>query len=393
MKYILLVPDGAADVPMPELDNRTPLEVARTPALDALAASGTVGVVQVTPPGMYPGSDAANMALLGYDPSAHYTGRGPIEAAAMRIPMGARDVAFRCSLVSTDGERLVDYSAGHITSEEARPLIEAAQRICGRTMRLFPGVAYRHVLLWADGPVDVATMAPHENMGKPLAEILPRGEQEDRLRQFIWDSLELLDALPFNKHRRDMGLPPANLLWPWGQGRAPSLPSFLSRHGRGGAVVAGVDVVRGLGRLTGLEVVDVPGATGGLDTDYYAKARYAVDALTRHDFVWVHVEAPDEAGHQGSIDAKIEAIERIDALIVRTMLDRLHTMDDFRMLVVPDHATPVSTRGHLEGPVPYLLYDSRRSASGVHPFDERVYHERVPRVDEGYRLIEALFRA
>jgi 2,3-bisphosphoglycerate-independent phosphoglycerate mutase len=393
VKYILIVPDGMADEPMADLDNKTPMEVSRTPYMDDLARKGVVGVVDVTPPGMYPGSDAANMALLGYDPLVYYTGRGAVEAAAMQIPMDARDVAFRCSLISTDGERLLDYSAGHITTEEARPLIEAARKLCTRHQKLFPGISYRHILLWNDGPLDLQTNAPHENMGKRLAEILPVGEQESWLRQFIWDSLELLDEMPFNRRRRDEGKPSANTLWPWGQGRAPQMPSFFQRRKKSGAVIAGVDVIRGLGRLTGLEVIDVPGATGYFDTDYYAKARYAVDALHRHDFVWVHVEAPDEAGHLGSIDEKIKAIESVDQLVLGTMLDGLKKLDDFRILIVPDHATPVATRGHKAMPVPYLLFDSRGGTNKNNvPYDERAAGEKVTHVEEGYRLIEQLLK-
>jgi len=394
MKYILIVPDGAADLPMDDLGGKTPLEVARTPVIDDLAARGVVGLVDVTPPGMYPGSDAANMALLGYDPLEYYTGRGPVEAAAMQIPMGEKDVAFRCSLISTDGETLLDYSAGHISTEEARPLIDAAQKLCSRQQKLFPGISYRHILLWGDGPTEVQTYAPHENMNRRLAEILPQGDGESRLRQFIWDSIDLLDDMSFNRRRREEGKPPANTLWPWGQGRAPRLPSFSRKRNLSGAVVAAVDVIRGLGRLTGLDVVDVPGATGYFDTDYYAKGRYAVDALNRHDFVWVHVEAPDEAGHAGSIDEKIKAIEQIDKLVVGTLLDGLKKLDDFRMLIVPDHATPVSTRGHKAMPVPYLLFDSRGLAARNRvPYDERALHESVPRVDEGYRLIDELLKS
>ncbi len=394
MKYILLVPDGAADQPMGDLDGKTPLEVARTPYLDDLAKNGLVGSVQVTPLDMYPGSDAANMALLGYDPKRYYTGRGPIEAAAMGLPMDAKDVAFRCSLISTDGVSLLDYSAGHITTEEARPIIELANKKLGtRAMTLFPGVSYRHILRWHDGPTEMLTHPPHENMGKPLADIYPTGEGESRLRSFIEDSINLLDDLPFNKNRRAEGKPTANTLWPWSPGRLPQLPSFLSRRGMTGAVISAVDVVRGLGRLTGLEVLDVPGATGYFDTNYEGKGRYALDALDRHDFVWVHVEAPDEAGHAGSIDEKIRAIENFDKLVVGTMLDGLKKFDDFRLLCAPDHMTPVATRGHAVGPVPFLLFDSRKAlrGGGHLPYDERALHETKTNLPEGYRLIDDLF--
>ena len=394
MKYILLVPDGAADEPLSELDGKTPLEVARTPYLDDLARNGLVGTLEVTPPDMYPGSDAANMALLGYDPTRYYTGRGPIEAAAMGLPMEARDVAFRCSLITTDGETLLDYSAGHITTDEARPLIELANSKLGtRALTLFPGVSYRHILRWHDGPTDVQTHPPHENMGTLLSAIYPSGDGESRLRGFIEDSLNLLDDLPFNKQRRNQGKPPANTLWPWSPGRVPQLPSFLSVRGVTGAVISAVDVVRGLGRLTGLEVVNVPGATGYFDTNYEGKGKYALDALSRHDFVWVHVEAPDEAGHAGNIDEKIRAIENFDKLVVGTLLDGLKKLDDFRLLCAPDHKTPVSTRGHTIGPVPFLLYDSRKAlrGGGHIPFDERALYEAKVRLPQGFRLIEDLF--
>jgi 2,3-bisphosphoglycerate-independent phosphoglycerate mutase len=394
MKYILLVPDGAADEPLADLDGKTPLEVARTPYLDDLARNGLVGAVQVTPTDMYPGSDAANMALLGYDPKRYYTGRGPIEAVAMGIPLDPKDVAFRCSLISTDGETLLDYSAGHISTEEARPIIELANRKLGtRAITLFPGVSYRHIMRWTDGPTDVRTHPPHENMGRKLADILPLGDGDARLRAFIDDSLNLLDDLPFNRARRDAGKPPANMLWPWSPGRTPELPAFAKRRGVTGAVISAVDVVRGLGRLAGLEIVNVPGATGYFDTNYEGKGRYAVDALARHDFVWVHVESPDEAGHAGSIDEKIRAIENFDRLVVGTILDRMKKLDDFRLLCAPDHKTPVATRGHAVGPVPFLLYDSRKPlrGGGSLPYDERGVAEARTRIEEGFRLIDDLF--
>ena len=394
MKYILLVPDGAADEPMSDLDGKTPLEVARTPYLDDLARTALIGSVQVTPTDMYPGSDAANMALLGYDPRRYYTGRGPIEAAAMGIPMDARDVAFRCSLITTDGTTLLDYSAGHITTEEARPIIELAnQKLGTRYLELFPGVSYRHIMRWHDGPVDVKTAPPHENGNKPLADILPSGDQEVKLRAFIEDSINLLDDLPFNRRRRSEGKPPANTLWPWSPGRTPELPAFFTKRGLTGAVISAVDVVRGLGKLAGLEIINVPGATGYFDTNYVGKGKYALDALNRHDFVWVHVEAPDEAGHAGSIDEKIKAIENFDKLVVGTMLDGLKKLDDFRLLCAPDHKTPVATRGHAIGPVPFLLYDSRKAirGGGHLPYDERALEDTRTKLPEGYRLIDDLF--
>jgi len=343
---------------------------------------------------MYPGSDAANMALLGYDPRENYTGRGAVEAAAMGIPMGARDVAFRCSLVTTDTERMLDYSAGHVATEDARPLIELCEKKLGtQYLHLFPGVSYRHIMLWNDGPLDVETFPPHEYRNVLLEEILPRGDKESQLRQFIWNSIEILDNHPYNRNRRDQGKPVANTLWPWGQGRAPQMTSFYRKRGMTGAVISAVDVVKGLGRLTGLEVIDVPGATGYYDTDYRAKGLAAVEALHKHDFVMVHVEAPDEAGHAGNIDEKIRAIENIDKLVVSAIEDGMKKLDNYRILVAPDHATPIATRGHKAAPLPYLLYDSRGRAAKIHaPYDERAVHEAVPHIEEGYRLIDELFR-
>jgi 2,3-bisphosphoglycerate-independent phosphoglycerate mutase len=312
----------------------------------------------------------------------------------MGIPMEPKDVAFRCSLISTDGETLLDYSAGHITTEEARPLIELANRKLGtRALSLFPGVGYRHILRWSDGPVEVQTCPPHENMGRKLTEIYPQGDGDAKLRAFIEDSINLLDDLPFNRERRAEGKPPANTLWPWSPGRAPQLPPFFQRRGVTGAVIAAVDVVRGLGKLTGLEIIEVPGATGYFDTNYAGKGQYAVNALERHDFVWVHVEAPDEAGHIGSIDEKIRAIENIDRHVVGTILDGLKKRDDFRLLCVPDHRTPIAKRGHTVGPVPFLLYDSRRSLRGgsALPYDERALADAKTHLPEGYRLIDELF--
>lgn len=395
MKYILLVPDGAADYPVPELDGKTPMEAARTPNLDRLAEKGRVGGVQVTPVEMYPGSDAANMALLGYDPKRYYTGRGPVEAAAMSIPLEPRDVAFRCSLISTDGETLLDYSAGHITTAEAAPIIELANEKLGTSyLRIFQGVSYRHILRWTDGPVELKTAPPHESMGKRLHEIYPVGDMDTRVKRFCEDSLNLLDELPFNRQRRAEGKMPANMLWPWSPGRTPVMPSFTQQRGVTGGVISAVDVVRGLGKLTGLEIIHVPGATGYFDTNYRGKAEYALEALNRHDFIWVHVEAPDEAGHAGSIDEKIRAIENFDRHVVGVLIDGLAQRDEFRLLCAPDHMTPVSTRGHAVGPVPYLMYDSRKSlrSGGTLPFDERAVLEDRSIVPEGYRLMDELFQ-
>jgi len=393
MKYIMLVPDGMADLPMAELDGQTPMQAARTPNFDALAEVSLVGSVLTVPPGMYPGSDVANMDLLGYDPRRYYTGRGPIEALAMGVPMDAGDVAYRCSLVSSDGTILIDNSAGHITTEEARPLIELVEKKLGTDKRRFyTGVQYRHIMAEKSGSIDLQTIPPHDFVGQPLAGHWPEGAGAERLKQLMYDSLELLDSHPINIKRREEGKEPGNMIWLWGQGYAPSLPNFLQTYGKVGGVISAVDVVRGLGRATGLRVIDVPGATGYIDTDYTAKANYALAALDTLDFVYIHVEAPDEAGHEGNLDHKLQAIEDIDKKLLATLRQGMAKRDAYRLLIVPDHKTPISLRTHEEGPVPFLLYDSEKPHTASHfPFDERAVDEAKTQIDDGTRLIRLLF--
>lgn len=393
MKYIMLVPDGMADLPMSELDGQTPMQAARTPNFDALAEVSLVGSVLTVPPGMYPGSDVANMSLLGYDPRRYYTGRGPIEALAMGVPMDAGDVAYRCSLVSSDGTVLLDNSAGHITTEESRPLIELVDRKLGGDKRKFyTGVQYRHIMAEKNGSIDLETTPPHDFVGQPLAGHWPEGAGAERLKQLMYDSLELLDNHPINIKRREAGKEPGNMIWLWGQGYAPSLPNFLQTHGRTGGVISAVDVVRGLGRATGLKVIDVPGATGYIDTDYAAKAQYALAALDTLNFVYIHVESPDESGHEGSLDHKLQSIEDIDKKLLSALRDGMTKRDNYRLVIVPDHKTPIALRTHEAGPVPFLLYDSHKPHTASHyPFDERAVNEARTQIDDGTRLIRLLF--
>ena len=393
MKYIMIIPDGMADLPLSELGGQTPMQAARTPNFDALAEESLVGSVLTVPEGMYPGSDVANMDLLGYDPQRYYTGRGPIEAVAMDVPLDAGDVAFRCSLVTSDGTTLIDYSSGHITTEEAVPLIELVDQKLGSDKRKFyPGVQYRHIMAERGGSIDLKTIPAHDITGKPLAGFWPEGEGAERLQQLTYDSLELLDGHPINKRRREEGKNPGNMIWLWGQGFAPHLPNFLQTFGKRGGVITAVDVVRGLGRATGLQIINVPGATGYIDTDYAAKANYALTALDTLDFVYVHIESPDESGHEGNLDHKLRAIEDIDKKVVGTLREGMKKKDEYRLLIVPDHKTPISLRTHEEGPVPFLLYDSRKAHTASHfPFDERAVVEATTQVEDGTRLIRMLF--
>jgi len=391
-KYILLVPDGMADRPSAQLDGKTPMQVARKPNMDHLAAEGRVGAVKTIPDGMDPGSDVAAMSLLGYDPRKYYTGRGPIEAVSLEIPLNKEDVAFRCNLVSSDGTVMVDYSGGHVSTDEARELITLLDEKLGTPrIQFYPGVSYRHIMVWRDGSEDVKTEPPHNIIGKPIEEYLPIGDGEDMLRTLIFDSLEILDDHPINRRRRDEGQNPANMIWPWGQGRALNLPKFLFKTGHTGSVVAAVDLVKGMGRAAGLSVVEVPGATGYLDTDFEGKARAALEALKNRDFVLVHIEAPDEAGHLGDVEKKIEAIENVDKRCLGVMLEGLRDVERFRILVAPDHVTPIEIRTHASDPVPFALYSSFEPAGTSLPFDERAVEETKLTVEEGHRLIDLLF--
>jgi 2,3-bisphosphoglycerate-independent phosphoglycerate mutase len=393
-KYILLVPDGMADRPLEQLDGRTPMQVAKKPNMDFLAANGRVGAVHTIPPGMDPGSDVAAMSLLGYDARQYYTGRGPIEAVSMEIPLETRDVAFRCNLVSSDGVTMIDYSGGHISTEEARELMTFVNEKLGTSnISFYPGVSYRHIMVWRGGSPEVKTTPPHNITGRPIKEYLPVGDGDQALSGMIFDSIEILDAHPINRRRRDEGKKPANMIWPWGQGLALDLPSFVVKTGLSGTVIAAVDLVKGLGRAAGLSVVNVPGATGYLDTNFEGKAEYALNALKERDFALVHIEAPDEAGHIGDIDAKIEAIENVDKRVLGPLLEGLREVKQFRILVVPDHVTPISIKTHADDPVPFVLYSSFERAESNLPFDERAVPDTKLRVEEGFRLIDLLLGA
>ena len=391
MKYVLVVPDGAADEPMAELDGRTPLDVAKTPYLDALARAGTVGRVRTIPEGMPPGSDVAALAIMGYDPARSYTGRAPLEAASLEIDLGPRDVAYRCNLITTDGERLLDYSAGEIPSDEAAELLGVIQQRLGTAhLRFYPGVSYRHLLVWQGGTIEVATTPPHDVMGQPLVKNFPRGEAEDFLIQLMWDAHEILERHPINRRRVEEGKNPANMIWLWGQGYAPRLDNFFAVHGITGTVISAVDLLRGIARLAGLRVARVPGATGRLDTNWAGKAAAAIAALTEVDFVFVHLEAPDECGHQGDLAGKIRAIELTDGMIVGPLWTAAQQYGDARLLLLPDHYTPISRRTHVGIPVPFLLAGTGIAKSGPDRLTESLAAESPTYIDEGWTLLGRL---
>lgn len=392
LKYLILVGDGMSDRPLPELGGKTPLAAASTPHLDSLAARGRLGTAVTIPPAApEAGSDVGNLSILGYDPVQYACGRGPLEAANMGVELGPEDVAFRCNLVTRDGDRMADYSAGHISSEEARELIAALREALGRPgLEFHPGVSYRHLFVWRNGRAEAVCHPPHDFTGGSLREHWPHGPGADLLGELIERSWEILADHPVNRARIARGQAPANSIWFWGQGRPPRLATLPERFGIRGVVISAVDLINGLGRLVGLEVVRVPGATGYLDSNLPGKAEAALAALTGCDLAYVHVEAPDEAGHEGSLAKKIQAIELFDAKVVGPILAGLPGLGPHRILVLPDHATPLAVRTHTREPVPFVLYDSRGEHSFARGFSEAEAASGEWREVPGPRLIEML---
>ncbi len=353
-----------ADEPIEELQGRTPLEASRTPNMDFFARNGQVGRVRTIPEGMPPGSDVANMSLMGYSPRAYYTGRAPLEAASMGLDLGPEDVAFRCNLVTLEegpaGRCMADHSGGGISTERAKTCIEALnQALAGRDFQFHPGVSYRHILLWRDGRRrfdGLETTPPHDILGQPVESHLPRGAGDEPLRRLMDQARDLLQS-----HAGGQGDPPregiANAIWLWGEGHKPRMPTLRERYGISGVTVSAVDLIKGLGRCAGLETIDVPGATGDLDTNYQGKAFAVVKALSEFDFAFLHVEAPDEASHRGNLGEKVEAIERFDEGVLGVLRKGLSRLGvEYRLMVLPDHLTPLRIRTHAEAPVPFLLY-------------------------------------
>jgi 2,3-bisphosphoglycerate-independent phosphoglycerate mutase len=357
MKYAICVGDGMADFPVAELNGTTPLEYAKTPAMDEIAALGYVGRVQTVPDGLPPGSDVANMSLLGYDAKRYYQGRAPIEAASMGIALKPNETAFRCNLVTLQNGKMADYSAGHIETGVARELLEQLQEKLGNErMRFYPGVSYRHLLVIADAPVGkLDCTPPHDISGKPWQEYVPRGAGSNELLSIMDKARTILETAGANQRLIDQGKQAATDIWLWGQGRAIELPSMMERFGLTGSVISAVDLVQGLGVLAGLTVRKVAGATGYLGTNYAGKVEAAHKALREQDFVFIHIEAPDETSHEGSLYKKIQAIEEFDHNIVAEILNLRKEFKDLRILVLPDHATPVSLKTHHAMPVPFAV--------------------------------------
>lgn len=375
MKYIMIVPDGAADYPIDILGKKTPLEAADTPFMDSLAREGVLGRVKTVPRGFTPSSDVANLSLLGYDPKRYYTGRGPLEAANLGVDLGEKDLAFRCNLITEAEGRIQDYSAGHITDKEAKILIEYINESLGSNdVEFFFGTSYRNLMVIRGG-VDlgldkVKYFAPHDIMGKDISRHLPRDKKSKLLLNLMNHSRDILGSHEINKVRIDLGENPANMIWLWGCGSKPAMPLFEDEYGFNGAVISAVDLIKGIGRIAGLKVLEVEGANGYYDTNYLAKAEAAVKALESHDFVFIHIEATDEAGHNQDLRMKITCLERIDKLVVGTVLEKTKG-GDCRIMITPDHPTPVSLRTHTDEPVPFLI-----SGSGVEKDEFSSYSEK-----------------
>lgn len=373
MNVVVLVGDGMGDYPVPSLGNQTILQAARIPNMRRIAAAGRIASLQTVPPELPPGSDVANLSLLGYNPAAYYSGRAPIEAAGAGLKLAANQVAFRCNLVTVENGRMKDYSAGHISSAEAQELIEALQRALGGPGLTFHrGVSYRHLLLWTDGPIELQTQPPHEISDRPIDEHLPQGSRQDEIRRLMDASRDILRGHPINRARVAAGKNPATQIWLWGQGRALQLPTYAEQFGRTGIVVSAVDLVRGLGLLAGLRAPVVEGATGFLDTNCENKVQAALDALQTDPFAYVHLEAPDECGHLGRADLKVQAVEMFDARIVAPIWQALERRGNpYRLIVAMDHRTPVSQKGHTREPVPVAVLDGPCGvATREVPFDE-----------------------
>lgn len=397
MKYIILVPDGMADRPIQELNGATPMEAAKTPNMDYIARFGKVGMVKTIPKGLAAASDVANMSLLGYDPLKYYTGRAALEAAHLGIQVKADEVAFRCNLITVSEDTLVDYSSGHIKTHEADSLIKLLNEKLGSAqIHFYSGTSYRHLILIELSAFEkkgvITCKPPHDIMGKSIKNNLPKGKGSELLIRLMQDSREVLKNDAINHVRIDLGENPANMIWLWGEGSSPTMPDFKSHFGLSGAVISAVDLIKGIGKIIGLKVIEVPGATGYYDTNFEGKAQAAISALESNDFVFVHVEATDEAGHNGDLRQKLAMIERFDSFIVGPVLEAAKNMPEVRILVAPDHQTPIALRTHTDDPVPFAMF-----GAGIGPDEAISFSERSAGVsrlffDKGYELIEHFIR-
>lgn len=394
-KFVLLVGDGMADYGLPELNGKTPLEVARTPNMDRIAACG-IGLVKTIPDGMGPGSDVANLSLLGYDPGVYHNGRAPFEAASMGVRLGQDEVAFRMNLVTLDRRKsgeivMISHSAGDISTEEAKEIIDGLERqLSLPAIRIYPGVAYRHLLVWDKGPLKTETIPPHDVLDQDMAPYLSNSRQGP-VTGLIRQSWQYLKDHPVNIARNKKGQDMANSIWLWGQGKAPNLPLFVDNFGLRGGIISAVDLLKGIGACAGMKPIEVEGATGYLNTNYRGKAKEALKCLESFDFVFVHVEAPDEASHNGNIEEKIQAIEAFDKKVVGTVLNGMTVFEDYRIMIASDHLTPISMRTHVNDQTPFAWAGKKQLSTGTkgRGFTERFAAESGLSFQKGHDLMPA----
>ena len=396
MKYVVILGDGMADYPVAELDGKTPLAYAKTPVMDELAGKGVVGLAYTIPEGMSPGSDTANLAVLGYNPKVYYTGRSPLEALSIGVAMKETDIALRCNIVTLSEEEpygqktILDHSSGEISTEDAAILLEAVrEELENDFYKFYVGTSYRHLTIWENGAVTELT-PPHDILGKTIGDYLPK---EEMLRRMMEKSYDILNEHPINLERARKGRNKANSIWFWGAGTKPVLASFEEKTGKRGVMISAVDLLKGIAIGAGMKVVQVEGADGTLHTNYEGKAQAAVDSLLTDgcDFAYIHVEAPDEMGHQGSLEKKLTAIEYLDARVIKPVKEKLDAAGvEYRMLITPDHPTPIALRTHVAEPVPFLLYDSTKEQKRIGCYNEKEAADSGVVIKNGYELIDRL---
>jgi len=393
-KYAIIVPDGAADEPLEQFGNRTVLEAAETPNMDKISIQGRQGLVRTIPDGFEPGSDVAQMSLLGYDPAKYYSGRAPIEAAAQNIVLSPDEWVFRCNLVTIVDGKMEDHSAGHVSSEEAKKLIEELNEHLGSDkIKFYSGVSYRHLLVFKGLDFDVQTYPPHDHIKKPIEKILPRGKNAELLIDLMARSQQLFANHDINKVRKDLGENQVSSIWLWGQGKKAQMERFQKRFGLNGAAITAVDLVRGLAKLIGFDLIDVPGATGFVDTNYQGKASAAIKAFHKYDLVFTHIEAPDEASHSGNAEAKKKAIEQIDKFIVGPVLETIQNYKDWRILVAPDHPTPIRSCAHSSEPVPFAMAGTGITSVMNATFSETNAAKSGLKIENGFELMEYFLKS
>ncbi|MBQ2896737.1 MAG: cofactor-independent phosphoglycerate mutase [Clostridia bacterium] len=397
MKYVVFLGDGMADFAVKELGNKTPLEVAKKPNIDFLASKGTMGMIKTVPDGMKPGSDVANLGAMGFDPQEYYTGRSPLEAVSVGIDLDDSDITFRVNLVTlSDDENyedktMIDYSSDEITTEEAAELInDIAKQLDTDIYKFYPGFSYRHVLVWNGGHTDFQLTPPHDITGKKVAEYLPKGKDSHVLLDFMKKSCEILKDHPVNKKRIERGLRPASSIWVWGEGKKAVLPEFEKMRGVKGAVVSAVDLIKGIGISAKMTCAEVEGATGNIHTNFEGKAEAAINLLKDHDFVYIHVEAPDECGHRGEVENKVKSIEIIDQKIVGPVLNYLNSLnEDYKALVMPDHPTPLELMTHVADPVPFIVFQkSKQMDENTKVYTEENCKKSGIYYENGYKLMD-----